>query len=88
LASNYGNMGFTMFKTVALPNAITGWTFCGNLFSSGRVNYSEADNFHRAGVNVLPGDGSVRFSKNTVNQNIWWGLETRAKGEVIGSDQY
>jgi prepilin-type N-terminal cleavage/methylation domain-containing protein/prepilin-type processing-associated H-X9-DG protein len=41
---------------------------------------------HPGGVNVLFGDGSVRFVKNSVAYNIWYGIGTRGGGEVISSD--
>jgi prepilin-type N-terminal cleavage/methylation domain-containing protein/prepilin-type processing-associated H-X9-DG protein len=88
LAWGYANMGFTMFNTVALPNSIDGWTFCGDTFSSGIVNYSEADSFHPGGVNTLFADGSVKFIKNSVNRNTWWALGTKSNGEVISADAY
>ena len=31
-------------------------------------------------------DGSVRFIKSSIGQNIWWGLGTRNGGEVISAD--
>jgi hypothetical protein len=34
------------------------------------------------------GDGSIRFFKNSVAQNVWWALGTRANGEVTSADQY
>jgi prepilin-type N-terminal cleavage/methylation domain-containing protein/prepilin-type processing-associated H-X9-DG protein len=41
---------------------------------------------HPGGVNLLLGDGSVRFVKDTVNLGTWRALGTRAGGEVISSD--
>jgi prepilin-type N-terminal cleavage/methylation domain-containing protein/prepilin-type processing-associated H-X9-DG protein len=41
---------------------------------------------HPGGVNVLFGDGSVRFVKSSVGYNIWYGIGTRAGGEIISSD--
>ena len=43
---------------------------------------------HPGGVNVLMADGSVRFIKNTINQNTWFGLGTKAGNETISSDSY
>jgi prepilin-type N-terminal cleavage/methylation domain-containing protein/prepilin-type processing-associated H-X9-DG protein len=43
---------------------------------------------HPGGVNLCFSDGSVRFVKDTVNLQTWWGLGTRASGEVISSDAY
>jgi prepilin-type N-terminal cleavage/methylation domain-containing protein/prepilin-type processing-associated H-X9-DG protein len=43
---------------------------------------------HPGGVNVLFGDGSVRFIKSTVDVQTWRNLGTRNGGEVISSDAY
>jgi prepilin-type N-terminal cleavage/methylation domain-containing protein/prepilin-type processing-associated H-X9-DG protein len=43
---------------------------------------------HPGGANVLLGDGSVRFVKDSINQRTWAALATCAKGEVIGADGY
>jgi hypothetical protein len=39
-------------------------------------------------VNVLLGDDSVRFIKNTIAGATWRALGTVAGSEVIGSDSY
>jgi prepilin-type N-terminal cleavage/methylation domain-containing protein/prepilin-type processing-associated H-X9-DG protein len=39
---------------------------------------------HPQGVNVLLGDGSVRFARNGTDLTVWQALGTRAGGEVIG----
>jgi prepilin-type N-terminal cleavage/methylation domain-containing protein/prepilin-type processing-associated H-X9-DG protein len=44
--------------------------------------------FHAGGINVLLGDGSVRFIKDSVSLPAFAALVTRAGGEVISSDQY
>ena len=41
---------------------------------------------HPGGVNVLLGDGSVRFVKETVGLPVWRALGSRAGGEVISAD--
>ncbi|WP_240906977.1 DUF1559 domain-containing protein [Paludisphaera rhizosphaerae] len=43
---------------------------------------------HSGGVNTLMSDGSVRFAKDSVAQNVWWALGSRASGEVISADSY
>jgi prepilin-type N-terminal cleavage/methylation domain-containing protein/prepilin-type processing-associated H-X9-DG protein len=43
---------------------------------------------HPGGVNLALADGSVRFVKDSVNQQTWWGLGTRASGEVFPNDSY
>ncbi len=44
--------------------------------------------FHPGGANVLLGDGSVRFVKDSVSLQTFAALVTRAGGEVVSSDQY
>lgn len=41
---------------------------------------------HPGGINVLLGDGSVRFLKNTINMPVWLGLNTISGGEIISAD--
>jgi prepilin-type N-terminal cleavage/methylation domain-containing protein/prepilin-type processing-associated H-X9-DG protein len=43
---------------------------------------------HPGGVNVCMSDGSVKFIKDTVNLETWWGLGTRNGREVFGADAY
>jgi prepilin-type N-terminal cleavage/methylation domain-containing protein/prepilin-type processing-associated H-X9-DG protein len=49
---------------------------------------ASATSLHPGGVNVCFADGSVHFIKSSIGFQPWWGLGTRAGGEVIGSDQY
>ena len=43
---------------------------------------------HPGGVNLLLGDGSVRFIKDTINVPTWRALGTISGGEVISADSY
>jgi prepilin-type N-terminal cleavage/methylation domain-containing protein len=43
---------------------------------------------HPGGVNLGMSDGSVRFIKDSVSIQAWWGLGTRSGGEVIDSSSY
>ncbi|MGO9471316.1 MAG: DUF1559 domain-containing protein [Isosphaeraceae bacterium] len=43
---------------------------------------------HPGGVNLGFADGSVKFVKDSVALQTWWGLGTRAGGEVISADSY
>jgi prepilin-type processing-associated H-X9-DG protein len=43
---------------------------------------------HPGGVNLLMGDGSARFVKDTVASATWRAMATRGGGEVISADQY
>ena len=51
-------------------------------------DFTAARSFHSGGVNTLMGDGSVRFVKNSINQDIWRALSTPQGSEVISGDQY
>jgi len=86
----WGVPGFTLFNTIQKPNDV----FNGCRFDSRNNILSDnsftigASSAHPGGVNAMMGDGSVRFIKETINQNIWWGLGTRAGGEVLSADSY
>jgi prepilin-type N-terminal cleavage/methylation domain-containing protein/prepilin-type processing-associated H-X9-DG protein len=41
---------------------------------------------HPGGVNLLLGDGSARFIRNTISLELWQRLSTPAGGEIIDSD--
>jgi prepilin-type processing-associated H-X9-DG protein len=43
---------------------------------------------HPGGVNLLLGDGSVKFIKDSVSLQTWRALGTRNGGEVISSDSF
>ncbi|MDG3007465.1 DUF1559 family PulG-like putative transporter [Paludisphaera mucosa] len=44
--------------------------------------------FHTGGINVLLGDGSVRYIKDSVSLQTIAALVTRAGGEIVSADQY
>jgi prepilin-type N-terminal cleavage/methylation domain-containing protein/prepilin-type processing-associated H-X9-DG protein len=50
--------------------------------------FAGARSRHSGGINVLLGDGSVRFIKDSISQPIWFGLNTIRGGEVLSSDSY
>jgi hypothetical protein len=39
-------------------------------------------------VNMVFGDGSVRFVKNSVNARTWWAINTIAGAEVVSADAF
>jgi prepilin-type processing-associated H-X9-DG protein len=43
---------------------------------------------HSGGLNMLFADGSVKFIKDSINNTIWYDLQTVRGQEVIGSDSY
>jgi prepilin-type N-terminal cleavage/methylation domain-containing protein/prepilin-type processing-associated H-X9-DG protein len=48
------------------------------------VGYRAARSRHSGGVNLLLADGSVRFTRDSVNLTTWQALSTRNNGEVLG----
>lgn len=84
----HGSFAFTMINTIPTPNSIDHWTYCSPTGSGSGSALSDSDSFHPGGVNTLIGDGSVKFIKDSVAQNIWWALGTKAGGEVVSSDSY
>ena len=44
--------------------------------------------YHPGGVNVLLGDGSVRFVKETIAGNVWRGLGSTSGGEVVSANDF
>ncbi len=91
-----GAEGFTLFSTIVPPSS-TQYTFgacrfgcggCDTLYKGDHAHVTNASSNHPGGANVCFADGSVRFVKSTIAMNIWWGLGTRASGEVISSDAY
>ena len=84
-----GGMAMTLFNTVVPPNGQNDtWAYCGKSSSGTMSTFSNADSYHPGGVNVLMGDGSVKFIKDSINQSTWWSLGTIGGGEVISADSY
>jgi prepilin-type N-terminal cleavage/methylation domain-containing protein/prepilin-type processing-associated H-X9-DG protein len=81
----HGSMAFTLINTFATPNSVQ-WTYCSGSGSGSASTFSEADSYHSGGVNVLLGDGSVRFIKSTISPAVWWALGTKGNGEIISAD--
>ena len=78
--------GFCSYVYVPLPAGITP----AHATSSHVLAYEPPANHagHGAGgMNVLYGDGSVHFAKNTINASVWAGIGTRAGGELASIDQ-
>jgi prepilin-type N-terminal cleavage/methylation domain-containing protein/prepilin-type processing-associated H-X9-DG protein len=95
-----GNTSQAGFTTAWTPNKATPGSFGGTFVSDTDLIAIREENggptfaavtsrsFHPGGVNVLFGDGSVRFIKDTVNGLVWRGLGTISGGEVISGDAY
>jgi len=48
----------------------------------------EMYSLHPSGANVLLGDGSVRFIKQSINLLAWQALSSRSNGEVLSAEAY
>jgi prepilin-type N-terminal cleavage/methylation domain-containing protein/prepilin-type processing-associated H-X9-DG protein len=86
----WGAVGMTLFNTVVTPNGAP-WNDCrdGCLgCSPDDSTFANAQSNHPGGVNVLMGDGSARFIKDSVSPQTWMALGTRANGETVSSDSY
>ena len=59
-------------------------------FDCGSNSYVQSHNaarsYHPGGVNVAMCDGSVRFAKDSVDEQAWRSLGSRQGGEVIRAD--
>ena len=91
-----GGVHHTGFTTAWTPNKVTGGTPGRDLDINGQREKVggptfaaiTARSYHPGGVNVLLGDGSVRFVKSSIAGTTWRALGTVSGGEVIGSDSY
>ena len=80
----------TMYNHVAEPNfrGVDCASFSSIADTPGEAAMVTARSRHPGGVNVLLGDGSVKFVKDTVNLFAWRSLGTRNGGEVISADAF
>jgi prepilin-type N-terminal cleavage/methylation domain-containing protein/prepilin-type processing-associated H-X9-DG protein len=74
--------GQHIFLHVGQPNTRS----CG-FFISLRADMPPSSR-HPGGVNLLLGDGSVKFIKDPINLPVWRSLGTRAGGEILSADSY
>ena len=87
-AWGYGLPGYSMGSLLMPPNSK--YPNCmaagaNTLQAAGMMNMSSN---HPGGANILMCDGSVRFLKDSTNQQVIWSLGTRAQGEIISADSY
>jgi prepilin-type processing-associated H-X9-DG protein len=87
-----GEMVSTTYNHVAGPNTRT----CAGMDASMMGSMSMANmpvqlppsSYHPGGANVLLGDGSVRFIKDSIDLGVWRALGTCAGGEVVSADAF
>ncbi len=84
------HIGINAYNHFGSPNTLTcvDPTDGSNYPFGDPVGVTPPSSFHPGGVNVGFGDGSVRFVKNSVNAQAWWGIGSRNQGEVISADAF
>jgi prepilin-type N-terminal cleavage/methylation domain-containing protein/prepilin-type processing-associated H-X9-DG protein len=92
MAGNPGYPVLTSYMHWTAPNSVpcanTADLVTPNIYGVGPYGSASASSLHSGGVNLCFADGSVHFIKSSISLQAWWGLGTRAGGEVISSDQY
>src|SRR5208337_351203 len=88
-----GDMSSTNYNHVAGPNSTTCTSMSGMMMGgpTSMVNVSvqiPPSSEHPGGVNLLLGDGSVRFIKSAIALGVWRALGTRNGGEIISSSDF
>ena len=79
-AWSFTNVG-AFYNHTMLPNERSCATYAGDWDGSTLLSASSE---HPGGVNVSMADGSVRFIGENIAPAVWWGVGTRAGGEVGG----
>jgi prepilin-type processing-associated H-X9-DG protein len=87
-----GDMTCTTYNHVSQPNTLTcaGMPGMGGMGGMGSMANMAVQlpptSYHPGGVNLLMGDGGVRFIKNSIALPTWRALSTRNGGEVVSAD--
>jgi prepilin-type N-terminal cleavage/methylation domain-containing protein/prepilin-type processing-associated H-X9-DG protein len=88
-----GSPGLSLTNIIITPNS-NQYQFsacrldCGAGCGTDFGHFFTPSSIHPGGVNVAFGDGSVRFVKDSIQQNVWMSLGTRDGEEVVSADQY
>jgi prepilin-type N-terminal cleavage/methylation domain-containing protein/prepilin-type processing-associated H-X9-DG protein len=89
-----GDMSCSTYNHVSPPNTRTCASMPGGMMmmpTSSMANMAvdlPPSSYHPGGVNLLLGDGSVHFIKDSVALSVWRALSTRNGGEVISGSDY
>jgi prepilin-type processing-associated H-X9-DG protein len=86
-----GSPGYTYYNTVITPNSTKyPWSACRTDTNSGSdyADFLNANSNHPGGVNAAFADGSVHFLKDSINQQTYWALGTKAGGETVSADSF
>ena len=66
------------------PNRHSCWNGPSTTTSIFQVNTASSQ--HRQGVNVLMGDGAVRFAQDAIDRTVWRAIGTRSGAEVVADN--
>ncbi len=83
-----GGVYYSGFTTALPPNQPIDWDWIDENDGGPTFMSLSASSLHNGGVNVLFGDGSVHYVKNSVNPQTWRNLGTIAGGEVIDQSSF
>ncbi len=89
-----GDMTCSTYNHVSTPNtrACASMSGMGGMMGMGPMVNMAVDlppsSYHPGGVNVMFGDGSTRFIKDSTALQVWRALSTRNGGEVIDGGSY
>jgi prepilin-type N-terminal cleavage/methylation domain-containing protein/prepilin-type processing-associated H-X9-DG protein len=88
-----GDMTCTTYNHVSGPNSRTCAGMTPDMMMPGASMVNMAvqlppSSYHPGGVNLLFGDGSVHYIKDTIALNVWRALSTRNGGEATSSSDY
>jgi prepilin-type N-terminal cleavage/methylation domain-containing protein/prepilin-type processing-associated H-X9-DG protein len=75
------------YSHIMTPNRRACWYGPGDNGNTDTTVVGTSSN-HSGGVNCGFLDGSVKFIKESVSNQTWWGIATRAGGEVIDASSY
>jgi len=57
------------------------------ILNTAKIPYAwTATSKHPNGLNVLAGDGTVKFVRNQISVYVWWAMNSLAGGEVVSAD--
>ena len=80
-----GELGQTLFNTLANPNfQYPNCIGCNTCASNNELGLFAARSRHKGGVQVVMGDGAVRFISDSINNSTWQFLGAPADGNVLG----
>jgi len=77
------------YSHIMPPNKKACWFNTGDIGTGGSDNSEvSASSSHSGGVNVGFLDGSIKFVKESISNQTWWALATKAGGEVIDASSF